>query len=208
MGYIISGNGFLLGTEKKPIMEDNKRIGANIEYIWSDSIIGAHEYTSKQAKQMIKYMDHDAFYWSPRKEFPLKNRWEVKQRQPGCDFLNNTTHLVGEFYAQKMVMRSNSDLSYLMSGELDEGYSEEEAKDIAREKNLELKVELEKKMIEQDMDRRLTYDERIEWFMEQYYESGMKYEVLLDNMRNEDLDSFIWRGDKITFPTYVRDLKI
>jgi len=208
MGYIISGNGFLLGVENTPIMEDNKRIGTNKKYIWSDSIIGAHEYTSKQARQMINLMDFDAFYWSPKKQFPLRDKWEVKQRQPGIDFCSYEEHLVGEFYVEKMVMRSNSDLSYLMSGSVVGGYSEEEAHKIAREKNLELKAELARKIEEQERNRKLTYEERIKWFFDYFYESGMEYELLLESMKDADLNNFEWYGDIIDFPVYVKDLKL
>ena len=145
----------------------------------------------------------------PKKEFPLRNKWEVKQRNPGTNFLTEETHLVGEFYPQRMRMVSNTDLHYLMSGKVITGYSEEEAKDIAREKNLELKKELEDKMMEQDLDRKLTYEERIEWFVTYFYESGMEYELLLVSMKDDDLDNFKWIGGEIiSFPSTVRELKL
>ncbi len=40
------------------------------------------------------------------------------------------------------------------------------------------------------MKTELTYEERIAWFVENYYESGMEYQSLLVTLKDEDLDNF------------------
>lgn len=50
--------------------------------------------------------------------------------------------------------------------------------------------------------RKLTYEERIQWFVDNYYETGMEYEYLLISMKNEDLDNFQWYDEIINIPKY------
>jgi hypothetical protein len=47
-----------------------------------------------------------------------------------------------------------------------------------------------------------TYEQRIKWFIENYYESGMEYEGLLVSMKDTDLNSFQWYGETISIPKY------
>jgi hypothetical protein len=48
----------------------------------------------------------------------------------------------------------------------------------------------------------LTYEERVRWFVNNYYETGMEYRLMLESMRNEDLDNFEWYGEKIQIPKF------
>jgi hypothetical protein len=50
--------------------------------------------------------------------------------------------------------------------------------------------------------KKLTYGERIRWFINNYYETGMEYEVLLCSMENEDLDNIKHYNDIIKIPKY------
>lgn len=59
-----------------------------------------------------------------------------------------------------------------------------------------------------DPKRKLTYEERIAWFVANYYETGMEYSALLDGMRDSDLDNFKWYDETIKFPKTVEDLKL
>ena len=54
------------------------------------------------------------------------------------------------------------------------------------------------------MDRKLklSYEERIQWFINKYYESGMEYEGLLVSMKDTNLDSFQWYDETISIPKY------
>ena len=56
------------------------------------------------------------------------------------------------------------------------------------------------------MDRKLklelTYEERIQWFISRYYETGMEYEGLLASMKDTNLDSFQWYDETISIPKY------
>lgn len=51
----------------------------------------------------------------------------------------------------------------------------------------------------------LTYEQRIRWFIDNYYETGMEYQILLDTMKNENLDRFEWYGDIINIPRQVEE---
>lgn len=50
--------------------------------------------------------------------------------------------------------------------------------------------------------RELTYEERIRWFVSNYYETGMEYEHLLKMMKDEDLDHFKWYEEIVNIPKY------
>ena len=50
--------------------------------------------------------------------------------------------------------------------------------------------------------KKLTYEERIQWFINNYYETGMEYGVLLIVMKNEDLDNVKYYNDIIKIPKY------
>ena len=52
----------------------------------------------------------------------------------------------------------------------------------------------------------LTYKERIAWFVQNFYETGMEYPIMLDNMRNENLDKVKWYDDFIKIPKYTNEL--
>lgn len=54
----------------------------------------------------------------------------------------------------------------------------------------------------------LTYEERISWFFEKYYESGMEYQTLLVTLKNEDLDNFKWYNDTISIPKYKMEKEL
>jgi hypothetical protein len=56
---------------------------------------------------------------------------------------------------------------------------------------------VEEKLIE------LTYEQRIKWFIQNYYESGMEYESLLVSMKNENLDALKWYDEIISIPKYL-----
>lgn len=52
----------------------------------------------------------------------------------------------------------------------------------------------------------MTYEERIKWLFENNYETGMEYGILLETMKNEDLDKLKWYNDFITIPKYKLSL--
>jgi len=60
-----------------------------------------------------------------------------------------------------------------------------------------------------DPNRELTYEERIAWFVANYYETGMEYEGLLKSMKTSNLDGFEWIGGEIVkIPKKVGELKL
>ena len=52
------------------------------------------------------------------------------------------------------------------------------------------------------MARELTYEERIKWFISNYYETGMEYEGLLQSMKDTNLDGFEWYDEVVSIPRY------
>ncbi len=52
----------------------------------------------------------------------------------------------------------------------------------------------------------LSYEDRVLWFMQNYYESGLEYEIMLNNFKNEDLDNLKWYNDIIKVPKYKNEL--
>ena len=49
--------------------------------------------------------------------------------------------------------------------------------------------------------RTLEYKHRIAWFIIWYYESGMEYPILLETMKDSNLDSLEWYDEVINIPT-------
>ena len=52
--------------------------------------------------------------------------------------------------------------------------------------------------------KELTYEERVRWFVNHYYETGMEYRSMYEYMKNEDLDNFVWYGEKVEIPKFYR----
>jgi len=55
-------------------------------------------------------------------------------------------------------------------------------------------------------DRELTYEEKVEWFVSNY-ETGMEFEIMLDSMRDDDLNNFYWCNKKVVFPKMFSEIK-
>ena len=51
----------------------------------------------------------------------------------------------------------------------------------------------------------LTYEQRIKWFIHNYYETGMEYGILLETMKDENLDRFKWYDEYISIPKRVKE---
>lgn len=58
-----------------------------------------------------------------------------------------------------------------------------------------------------NLERELTYEERVAWFVSNYYETGMEYEGMLKALEHEDLDNFKWIDETIRFPRKFSELK-
>jgi hypothetical protein len=56
------------------------------------------------------------------------------------------------------------------------------------------------------MRQELTYEERVQWFVNNYYETGMEYQIMLLNMKGEDLDNFKWYDHFIKIPKYKDEI--
>ena len=51
--------------------------------------------------------------------------------------------------------------------------------------------------------KQLTYKERVDWFINKYYETGMEYKLMLDYLKDKDLDNLEWYGSIIKIPRYA-----
>jgi len=59
----------------------------------------------------------------------------------------------------------------------------------------------------EDPNRELTYEERIAWFVANYYETGMEYPILLESMKTTNLDNFEYiNGEIVKIPKTVDEL--
>ena len=54
--------------------------------------------------------------------------------------------------------------------------------------------------------KKLTYKERIDWFVANFYETGMEYGIVYDSFKNKDLDKIKWYDDFIKIPKYKDQL--
>ena len=54
--------------------------------------------------------------------------------------------------------------------------------------------------------KKLTYKERIDWFVANFYETGMEYQIIYDSFKNKDLDRIKWHDDFIKIPEYKDEL--
>lgn len=52
----------------------------------------------------------------------------------------------------------------------------------------------------------LTYEERILWFVNNYYETGMEYAILLEEMKDENLEHLKWYDEYIKIPKYQDEI--
>lgn len=58
-----------------------------------------------------------------------------------------------------------------------------------------------------DLERELTHEERVAWFVANYYETGMELDGMTRALASENLDEFEWRGELIKFPSKLGDIK-
>ena len=56
------------------------------------------------------------------------------------------------------------------------------------------------------MNEKLTYKERIDWFVSNFYETGMEYKIVYDSFKDKDLDKIEWYDDFIKIPKYKDEL--
>jgi hypothetical protein len=53
----------------------------------------------------------------------------------------------------------------------------------------------------------INFEDRVKWFLQNYYETGMEYEILLENFRkNNDLDAVNWYEEIVYVPKYKVNL--
>lgn len=56
-------------------------------------------------------------------------------------------------------------------------------------------------------DRELTYEEKVRWFVSKHHEDGMELKIMLDSMRDDNLDNFYWHKSKVEFPKMLSEIQ-
>tara|TARA_R110000803_G_scaffold78744_5_gene143995 strand:- start:716 stop:1183 length:468 start_codon:yes stop_codon:yes gene_type:complete len=54
---------------------------------------------------------------------------------------------------------------------------------------------------------KLTYEERIRWFVSNYYETGMEYLKVLESFRKVDLEKIEWYNEVVAIPKYRHEVE-
>ena len=140
--FIVSGKGFLKSTE---FNKDTLKV----DIVWTNLLREAQKFNTKTAVAIIEKNKLEAFVWNPYKEEPIRGKWEVVQRQKHYDFFNDEDHKALEWKAVRVTMEKKTDVNFLLTkGVEKKGYynSEEEAVEIAQERNQAIITELKEKM--------------------------------------------------------------
>lgn len=54
----------------------------------------------------------------------------------------------------------------------------------------------------------LTKEQRIKWFFKNYYETGMELNILIDSLKDKDLEKGIdWIGENVKLPKYLDEFE-
>lgn len=53
------------------------------------------------------------------------------------------------------------------------------------------------------MEKNLTTQERILWFIQNHYKPGLENEILKNTYTDSDLDDFTWEGKKVHIPNKI-----
>jgi hypothetical protein len=62
--------------------------------------------------------------------------------------------------------------------------------------------------LEDQANREATYEERVAWFVANYYKTGMEYESMLESMKEVNLDSFEWYDETVSIPTHFKNYSL
>ncbi len=54
-----------------------------------------------------------------------------------------------------------------------------------------------------DLDKEPSYEEKVAWFCKKYNEN---YSIMIDSLRDDNLDNLFWDGERVKFPKMRRDL--
>lgn len=52
----------------------------------------------------------------------------------------------------------------------------------------------------------IPYELRVSWFLHHYYETGMEYEILLDQLKKYDLNNLNWYDETIKIPEFYDEI--
>jgi hypothetical protein len=77
-----------------------------------------------------------------------------------------------------------------------------------RRENFDIGMENREFYIEDRANREATYEERVAWFLANYYETGMEYDSLVVSMRDVNLDSFEWYDETVSIPTHFKNFSL
>jgi len=139
--FVVSSNGFF-----KEIIFDYEKLEHII--VWTPTLREAKRFKKKGAERMIEKHNMSAFVWNPYKEEPIVGKWKVVQRSSKFNRPYGSVHTVFEWYPEKLVMESKTDVKYLSNSDkpADTYYDYNEAIEVCNVRNTEMLNELVRKM--------------------------------------------------------------
>lgn len=147
---VVSGFGFYVETKRIYDFDDQLKVkGFERQYVWTDKAREAKVFETKSAIAFIntlKNQNIDAFMWNPYKEEPIRDMYKVVRRTEYTSFYSEDKHKVLEWIVIKLKMANHTDAKFFANMMEKDYYPYDEAVEIAKQKNLEMLIELEEKM--------------------------------------------------------------
>lgn len=140
--YLVTSKGFVKG-----IIPDSKNY--KMEVLYTDKVREAQPFSTKVAEIFMKNHDIEGFVWKPFAQEAIRDMYEVKKIHR-YDFMQSedVKDTIDEWQPVKLMMTSDTDVGFLMSGKLnsEEAMTFEEAKAEALKRNTEMLNELMEKI--------------------------------------------------------------
>jgi len=142
--YICTAKGFVVGLERINSVTHMTKV------VYSEKLRDAQKFNTKAAQKFMENHDVQGFIWRPFAQEPVRDMYEVKKIHR-YDFEyddDDKKDAIQEWQPVKLMMTSDTDVGYLMSGKLksEEAMTFEQAKAEALRRNLEMVSELNDKI--------------------------------------------------------------
>ena len=106
--FLITGKGFFKNMTFDHDAKKNK-------FEWTEDLREAKGFKSKRAAAEFakKFNIRSFFVWNPYKKVPTGSKWKVVRRTKYTSILDDSDHQVLDWFPQKVIMESLSDLNFL-----------------------------------------------------------------------------------------------
>lgn len=133
--YIATSKGFIVGTRRDPINHET-------EILYTDKVREAQAFSTKTAEIFMKNHNIEGFVWKPFAQEAIRDMYEVRKIRMAWQ--EDEGEKIQEWQPVKLMMTSDTDIGFLMSGKLksEEAMTLEEAKAEAVRRNVEMLNEL------------------------------------------------------------------